>query len=264
MSRQIKELEDEIGKKLFIRSNKKIILTEEGLLLRQRAEEIVNLVNKTEAELSSTDEFITGEIYIGAGEARSLKIINKVIKKMQQKYPAVTFHIHSGNAPDILYKIDNGCIDFGILTDHPKILDYNYEKLPCTHQWGVLMRKEDLLAKKTEITLEDLKEKPLIVSKEIENNRDLIRWFDNDLENCNIIASYNLLFNASLMVEDEIGYAICFDHLIDTSCESLLCYRPLAPRLEVSSYVIWKKYEVLNKASKCFLEILEDVMNEHK
>ena len=148
LSRQIKELEDELGKTLFVRSNKKITLTEEGMILRQRAEEIVNLVDKTELEIMSTDSHLKGEIYIGSGESHALKIITKAIKKIQAQYPDIQFHIHSGNAPDVIEKLDNGLIDFALLTPNAKINDYNHMLLPLSHHWGVLMLKDDPLAQK--------------------------------------------------------------------------------------------------------------------
>lgn len=172
LSRQIKELEDELGKTLFVRSHKKITLTEEGMILRQRAEEIVNLVDKTELEIMSTDSHLKGEIYIGSGESHALKIITKAIKKIQAQYPDIQFHIHSGNAPDVIEKLDNGLIDFALLTPNSKINDYNHMLLPLSHHWGVLMLKDDPLAQKESIIFEDLRDKPLIVSKELQQISD--------------------------------------------------------------------------------------------
>ena len=146
LSRQMKDLEDEIGKQLFIRSNKKITLTDEGILLRQRAEEIVSLINKTEQELITMDSVLSGNIYIGSGECQTLRIITNAMKKMQKLHPGVKFNIHSGNGPDIIEKIDNGLIDFGMITKHPKISNYNHLEMPIRHHWGVLMLKDDPLA----------------------------------------------------------------------------------------------------------------------
>lgn len=262
LSRQIKELEDELGKQLFIRSNKKITLTDEGILLRQRAEEILNLVNKTELEIASSNSVITGEIYIGSGEARALKVITQSIKKIQSLYPEVTFHIHSGNAPDVIEKLDNGLIDFALLTPHPKISEYNHLLLPFVHTWGILMPKDDPLAHKESITLEDIKDKPLIVSKEIDQLPELVEWLNNDLEHLHIISTYSLLYNASLMVEDGLGYVICFDQLINTSGHSPLCFRPLSPKITIPYFFIWKKYQIPTKASKYFLDIVQETVHE--
>lgn len=262
LSRQIKDLEDELGKQLFIRSNKKISLTEDGLLLRQRAEEIVNLVNKTELEMMTSDSLLSGEIYIGSGECQALKIITKSMKKMQLSYPTVKFDIHSGNAPDVIDRIDNGLIDFGLITFHPKVTEYDHIMMPIKHHWGLLMRKDDPLATKTQITYEDITDKPLIVSKEINNDSQLTEWFKNNISHLNIFSTYTLLYNATLMVEDNLGYAVCLDKLINTAGDSQLCFRPLSPYLEVTYYFIWKKYNILSKASKQFLNIIQEVVNE--
>lgn len=262
LSRQIKELEDELGKQLFIRSNKKITLTEEGILLRQRAEEIINLVNKTEQEIMSSDSALSGMVYIGSGESHTLKVITKSIKKMQNKYPDVKFNIHSGNADDVIEKLDNGIVDFALLTDHPKLSEYNHLLLPMSHQWGVLMLRNDELAKKESITFDDIKNKPLIVSKEISRLSPLVEWFHNDLSHLDIVSYYSLLYNATLMVEDGLGYAICFDKLINTSGDSLLTFRPLEPMLKVPYHFIWKKYHVLTKTSQYFLNLVQETIQE--
>lgn len=264
LSRQIKDLEDELGKQLFIRSNKKISLTEDGLFFRQRAEEIVNLVNKTELEMISSDSLLSGEIYIGSGECHALRIITKSMKKMQSSFPAVKFDIHSGNAPDVIDKIDSGLIDFGLITYHPKVSEYNHIIMPIKHQWGLLIRKDDPLAKQEQISYKDIADKPLIVSKEINEDTQLTDWFKNNIEHLNIISTYSLLYNATLMVEDGLGYAICLDKLANTSDDSQLCFRPLSPCLEVNYYFIWKKYNILSKASKHFLNIVQELSNEYK
>lgn len=262
LSRQIKELEDELGKQLFIRSNKKIALTEEGMLLRQRAEEIINLVDKTEHEIMSSNSSLTGIVYIGSGESHTLKVVTQSIKKMQSKYPEVKFNIHSGNADDVIEKLDNGLIDFALLTDHPKLSEYNHLLLPISHQWGVLMLRDDKLAQKECITFHDIKDKPLIVSKEIYRLSPLVEWFENDLEHLHIISYYSLLYNATLMVEDGLGYAICFDKLINTTGDSSLVFRPLEPMLNVPYHFIWKKYHILTKASQYFLNLVQETIQE--
>lgn len=262
LSRQIKDLEDELGKKLFVRSNKKITLTDEGILLRQRAEEIVSLVHKTEKEITSSDSSITGNIYIGAGESQSLKVITKTMKKMQSRYTNVKFNIHSGNGDDVIDKLDNGLIDFALITEHPKLSEYHHLLLPISHQWGVLMRKDDELSNKESITFEDIKNQPLIVSKEFQRLNDLVQWLHNDIDNLNIVSSYTLLYNASLMVEEGLGYAICFDQLINTTGDSLLTYKPFKPEVRVQNYFIWKKYQILTKASQCFLDLVQETIEE--
>lgn len=262
LSRQIKELEDELGKQLFMRSNKKIVLTQEGRLLRQRAEELVSLANKTKQEIMLSDESMMGTIYIGAGESHTLKIVTKAMKKMKICYPHVQFHIYSGNSDEVIEKLDNGLVDFALLTDHPKIAKYNHLRMPLCPRWGVLLPRDDDLAKKETITFQDIQDKPLIVTKELPHLSQLVEWFHNDIDHLNIVSSYTLLYNASLMVEDRLGYAVCFDKIINTSGDSLLTFRPLEPLLEVPHYFIWKKYQILPKISECFLQIIQETIKE--
>lgn len=262
LSRQIKELEDELGKQLFVRSNKKITLTQEGMLLRQRAEEIISLADKTKQEIMLADETMAGTVYIGAGESHTLKIVTKAMKRIKVCYPHIQFHIYSGNSDDVIDKLDNGLIDFALLTDHPQISKYNHLRMPLCPHWGILLPKNDELAQKETITFQDIKDKPLILSKELPYLSQLIEWFHNDIESLNIISSYTLLYNASLMVEDGLGYAICFDQLINTSGDSLLTFRPLEPLLEVPHYFIWKKYQILPKASECFLKVIQETIED--
>lgn len=261
LSRQLKELEEEIGKTLFIRGNKKIELTKEGVLLRQRAEEIVSLVDKTTKELTIDDDIVAGDIFIGAGEARALKIIIKAMKRLNDLYPDVHFHIYSGNGPDIIDKTENGIIDFGILTEQPKVNDYNHLAIPNCHKWGILLRKDDPLAKKETIELSDIKDKKLIVTEELFENSKLSEWFNNDLEHLQIVSTYTLLYNAALMVEENVGYALCYDKLINTTGDSVYCFRPLTPKIRVAYYFIWKKYKILNKQSKLLLDLVKEEIN---
>lgn len=258
LSRQLKELEEEIGKTLFIRGNKKIELTKEGVLLRQRAEEIVSLVDKTTKELTIDDDIVAGDIFIGAGEARTLKIIIKAMKRLNDLYPDVHFRIYSGNGPDIIDKTENGIIDFGILTEQPKVNEYNHLAIPNCHKWGILLRKDDPLAKKETIELSDIKDKKLIVTEELFENSKLSEWFNNDLEHLQIVSTYTLLYNAALMVEENVGYALCYDKLINTTGDSVYCFRPLTPKIRVAYYIIWKKYKILNKQSKLLLDLIKE------
>lgn len=262
LSRQMKDLEEEFDKQLFIRGNRKITLTEDGILLRNRAEEIISLVEKTEMEMLTSDSILTGDIYIGWGESYATKIITKSIQKMRKEHPHVKFHFHSGNAQDITDKIDKGLIDFGLLAEYPKISQYNHITLPIYHNWGVLMRKDSPLAGLDKITFEDIKDKPLILSEEVNSNQ-LFEWLGGDLNKLNIVSSYNLLYNSSLMVEDNLGYAICFDKLINTSGDSTLCFRPLEPALKAPYSFIWKNYQIFSKASKYFLTTVQETINEY-
>lgn len=263
LSRQMKELEEELGKQLFIRGNRKITLTEDGMLLRQRAEEIINLVEKTESEIMVSDTSISGDIYIGSGETKGISLIAKVVNKCQKEYPNIKFHFYSGNAQDVSDRIEKGLIDFGILIEPADVSKYDFIKLPTYDTWGVLMRKDSPLASKDFIKAEDLKTIPLICSDQTMVKNEISGWMNHDFDKLNIVAGYNLIYNASLLVEEGVGYALCLDKLINTTGDSNLCFKPLEPRLEVGITLVWKKYQILSRAAEYFLKILHKEFENH-
>jgi len=261
LSTQLKKMEEELGKQLLIRGTKgsrKVTLTEEGMILRQRAEEILNLVKKAENEVMLSDSVIAGDIYIGAGETDAVRFIAKAAKTLQKEYPDIHYHVASGNADFVKEQLDKGLIDFGIIFGPVDESKYDYLKMPYKDTWGVLMRHDSPLAHKEAISPEDLWDKPLITSKqESRNNNSLLTtWLRRDFSELNIVATYNLLFNASLMVEESLGYALCFDKIINT-CGSPLCFRPLSPKIEAEMSIIWKKYQIFSKAADKFLTQLQ-------
>ena len=262
LSTQIKAMEEELGKQLLIRGTKgsrKVTLTDEGMILRKRAEEILNLVRKTEREISLSDQIIVGDVYIGAGETDAVRFIAKAAKELYKSYPGIHYHITSGNAEFVLDQLDKGLIDFGIVfgcVDHSK---YNLIPLPYKDIWGVLMRKDSPLAIKETISPKDLWDKPLIISRQENNNEALSIWIERELSELEIVATYNLLFNASLMVEENLGYAIGFDKIINTSGNSNLCFRPLSPKREESMSIVWKKYQIFSKASEKFMQEIKEL-----
>lgn len=255
LSRQIKNMEKELGKQLLIRGNRRITLTEEGMILCKRAEEIMELVKKTESEITLSDESIAGDIYIGAGESNSVGYIAKVANALRREYPLVHFHIESGDAQTVYEQLDKGLIDFGLLFGNIDLTKYNSISLPTKDNWGVLMPKDSELAKKDVITPNDLIKEPLIVSRQGITRGELQNWFKLPEEKLNVVATYNLLYNASLLVEEGVGYALCLDKIINTSnCN--LCFKPLYPKLEVSMSIVWKKHQVFSKASNKFLDLI--------
>lgn len=264
LSRQLMDMENELGKQLFIRGNRRISLTEEGLFLRKRAEEIVDLVEKTEAEITSSEEIISGDIYIGAGETDVMRLIARVAKKLQEDYPDIRYHIFSGNAEDVTEKLDKGLLDFGLLIEPTDTTKYESIKLPATDTWGVLMRKDSPLAKKDMITAKDLWELPLLCSKQIFENYPniLSKWLKKGADDLHIVATYNLLYNASVMVEEGFGYALCLDKIVKTFDNDPLCFRPLHPILEVNLDIVWKKYQIFSKAAELFLKQLHEAFDE--
>lgn len=258
LSRQLIELEEELGKKLFIRGSRKISLTDEGLLLYKRAEEITELIDKTKFEIIGSDDIIDGNIYIGAGESESIRFLAQTIKELQIEHPNIKCHLFSGNADQIMEKIDKGLLDFGVVIGPTNIEKYDYITLPTKDLWGVLMKKDSPLAKYDSIKSQQLKDIPLLCSKQSMVEENIINWIEEKNLTLNIIGTYNLLYNAAIMVEEEIGYALCLDKIINTIGNNTLCFRPLNPKLEVQLNIIWKKSQVFSKISKKFLEKLEN------
>ena len=262
LSRQMKGLEEQLGKQLFIRGNRKINLTEEGILLRQRAEEIISLVEKTESEIMYSDTTISGDIYIGSGETEGMRILAKVIDTCHKEYPKIKFHLYSGNSQDVVEKIENGLIDFGVLIEPADISKYDFIKIPVKDKWGVSMRKDSPIASLKSITADTLKKLPLICSSQEIVKNEISGWLNDDYNKLNIVATYNLIYNASLLVEEGSGYALGLDKLINTSGNSKLCFIPLEPKLEVGLTLIWKKYHLFSKAASYFLNQLRKEINK--
>lgn len=258
LSRQLKDLEDELGKTLLIRGSKKVTLTEDGMLLRKRAEEMIDLMEKTRAELTSSSENINGEIYIGGGETDAVSLFAQIAGKLQAKYPLIHYHIYSGDAGIVMEKLDKGLIDFGLLVEPVDVSGYDYMRLPVRDIWGVLMRKDSPLAEQDVIRAEDLWDKPLIMPRQTSADGDMSVWLKRDISKLNVVMTYDLIFNASLFVKNGIGYAIALDKIINTTGDSELCFRPLYPALEAGLCIAWKKYQVFSRASKEFLRLLKN------
>ncbi|QWI17288.1 LysR family transcriptional regulator [Bacillus wiedmannii] len=261
LSRQLKDLEMELGTNLFIRGNRKISLTEEGKYLFKKAKEIVDLADKTEANLKDSKEMISGEVYIGAGETEAMHLIAKTLKVLIKDYPNIRFHLYSGNADDIKSRLDSGLLDFGVVIEPTDKQKYEYAQLPAKDTWGVLMCKDSPLSDKQVISPVDLIDKPLFISRQSTVSNELTGWFGQSIDNLNIVATYNLLYNAALMVEEGIGYALCIDKIINTSGNSKLCFKPLQPKLEANLNIIWKKNQVFSNAAHAFINQLRNSMN---
>lgn len=262
LSRQIHDLEDELGQQLLIRGSHRVTLTGQGVLFRKRAEEIIAMVDKTEEEFSSMENLVSGDIYIGGGETQAVRLIAKIIKELREEYPGIHYHLHSGNAQDVTDRLDKGLLDFGILIQPADISKYDFINLPSKDIWGVLMRKDCPLAKKKFIQKEDLIDLPLICSRQVisenRSSNSFAEWFGKDYDKLNIVTTYNLVYNAAIMVEEGVGCAVTLDKLANTSQSSRLCFRPLNPRLESGLNVIWKKYQVFSPAAQLFLNGLKE------
>lgn len=264
LSTQLKALEEELGKQLLIRGTKgsrKVVLTEEGMILRKRAEEILSLVQKAEEEITRPDETIVGDVVIGAGETDTVRLLAQTAQKLKQQYPGIHYHISSGNAEYVLEYLDKGLIDFGLLFREPDRKKYEVLPLPAADTWGVLMRRDAPLARKEVITPEDLWDLPLIISHQKGDDQRLAQWMRREIAALNVVATYNLVFNASLLVDEGLGYALCFDKLIHTEGTNL-CFRPFSPKLEVPAYIVWKKYQIFSKAADRFLQSVLELLSE--
>ncbi len=262
LSTQIKNMEEELGKQLLIRGTKgsrKITLTEEGMLLKKRAEEILELVRKTESEITLSDSIIMGDIYIGTGETDAIRLLAKAAKELQNTYPGIHYHISSGNAEFVVEQLDKGLIDFGIVFGQVDQTRYNSLKMPTKDIWGVLMRRDSALAQKETIAPEDLWDKPLIISHQRNQGKELSAWMKRDISKLNVVATYNLLFNASLLADEGLGYAIGFDKIINITENSSLCFRPLQPNIEIEMSLVWKKYQIFTKAAEQFIKKIEEM-----
>lgn len=256
LSRQIAELEEEIGKKLFVRGTRKLTLTEDGLLLKERAQEMITLKEKTKMELMSNESNIFGDVYIGGGETIGMNIIAKVIKQVQSKHPNIKFHLFSGNADSVIEKIEKGLMDFGVLVHSKGTEQYVNIDLPIKDSFGILMRKDDELANKEFVTLDDIIDKPLIISSQGNTTKTIINNYKFEELKDKSVASYNLIYNASLLVKEGVGYCFSLNNLVNTEGTNLV-FKPLVPKVEVELTLIYKKYQTFSKAANYFLEELK-------
>lgn len=220
------------------------------------------MVDKTEAEFSSMENTISGDIYIGGGETHTLHRIAEIIKELRQSYPGIRVHLYSGNEEQVTERLDKGLLDFGILIQPADISKYNYINLPEKDNWGVLMRRDSPLAAKEAVEKSDLLGLPLICSQQAisphQTGNEFSDWFGEDFGKLDIVTTFNLVYNAAVMVAAGVGYAVTLDKLADTSADSALCFRPLTPRLDSGLNVIWKKYQMFSPAAELFLERMKE------
>ncbi len=256
LSRQMKNLENEIGKPLFERGSRKITLTETGKLLKKRAEELFELYDRTESELKAPLDKVSGEVKIGGGESRAFTLIARAICAVQQQYPSVRFDIYSGDSEAVGDKLDKGLIDFGVFIEPTNISRYDSLKLPVRDRWGVIMRKDCPLAQKDGVTADDLKGLPLIRSRHSLADDEISQKLGG---NKNIVTTYNLLYNASLLAESGVGYAVSIDGLINTE-GSELCFRPFVPEIKSDLNLAWKKYRMFSPAAEVFLNEIKKLI----
>lgn len=255
LSKQLKELEGELGKKLFVRGNYSVRLTDEGMLLRKRAEDILDMVGKTEEEFKALGEITGGDVRIGCAESDGMKYLAQRVKSLQERYPRFRLHLYSGNTEDVEERLDRGLLDFAVLAQEVDLSKYNYLEMPDADTWGVVMRKDSPLAKKEAVRMKDLLHLPLICSRQ-GITEDYPKWFGEKVDTLNIVATFNLAYNAGILVREGMGYLITFDKLVNTGPESDLCFRPLVPLLETKLYFVWKKYQVFTPIAELLLDDL--------
>jgi len=253
LSKQLKDLEEELGQRLFVRTNYCIRLTDAGMLLRKRAEDILDMVDKTTEEFRMLDEDISGDIHIGCAESDGIKYLARCLNVLRQNYPRIRYHLHSGSTEDISGRLDSGLFDFGFLVEPPNLSKYNYLEVPGANVWGIVMRKDSLLAQRERICIDDLVGLDLLCSSQAMKT-DIPRWCGEKADMLNLSGTVNLAYNGSVFVKEGAGYMLSFDKLTDTSADSELCFRPLFPPLETKMYVVWKKYQLFSPASELLLE----------
>lgn len=257
LSKSLKSLEDELGKKLFVRHSFHIELTEEGVLLRKRAEDLVSMADKIQTEFLSLDDVLGGEIYLGLAESYQIRYLAAEIKTLKNTYPDLRYHITSGDTEQVTEKLDKGVIDFAVLAEEPNAEKYHYLTFPKADVWGVVMPKDCPLAGKPSISADDLAGLPLFCSEQ-GWSKDIAKWCGNEIDKLHLEGSFRLSYNGSLFVREGLGYLLTFEHLIDTSPDSNLAFRPLTPKLETKLYLIWKKYQVFTPIAEKLLEKLKE------
>lgn len=258
LSKQIKDLEEEIGKPLFIRGSKIVQLTGAGLFLKQRAEDILELSNRTLTELKADEAEITGEINVVCGEIEGVSFVAQAIKKMNRRYPKVKFNMTTGDEETVRYQLDKGIADFGMFVDLTVLPNYECISVPIASPWGVMTWKGNRLAKKKFATPKDLLNMPLILSRQMRNNNTLATWLGYSTDKLNVVGTNDMLYNASKLAEAEVASVITIDGIINTR-GTKLCFVPFKPLFPIKVAVAWKKNRIATKACEKFLEILREM-----
>lgn len=256
LSKQMKYLEYELGKKLFKRGSSGLTLTDEGMLLRKRAEDILDMVEKTENEFKTLDMITGGDVRIGCAESYLIKHLAHSTKRLKEKYPMLKYHLYSGDTEIVAEKLDNGLLDFAVIVEPPDLSKYNYIEIPGADVWGLLMRKDSFLAKKESISVDDLSNLELICSRQA-LKVDIPRWCGEKADYLNIVGTVNLTYNGSVFVKEGSCYMLTFDKLANTGSDSQLCFRPLTPTLKTKMYVIWKKYQIFTPIAQLLIDELK-------
>lgn len=260
MSRQIKDLEWELGEKLFERTNYSIRLTPAGELLRERAEDILSMTDKTVDDFRALKENeVVGDVAIACAESKNISFLAKCINQLKVSCPGIRFHLYAGDSERVLEKLDKGLFDFAVIVENVDLKKYNCLTVHAVDSWGLVMRRDSELSNRDYIEPEDLIGKPVMVSRQA-LEADIPRWLGDNTEKLNVIATLDLSYNGSVLVREGCGYLLTFDGLVNTSSDSILCFKPLMPELTTSMYVVWRKHQRFTKAGEVFLNTLRGVL----
>lgn len=264
LTRQIQSMEKEVGQQLFVRGGKKIRLTEAGLLLKKRAEEILALYEKTESELIHPQQSVSGNVYLGGGESHAMQLLLDIANEMRTQYPNIKLHIYSGDISDVCERLDKGLIDFGLVIQPADLTKYESIRLPALERWGLLMNRNHPLAHKETISPQDLVGVSVFQSRHTLPKSALTEWYKDVADRIDFIGTYNLIYNAALAARSGYGCVLTLDKLVNTSGESELCFRPLDPPLTAHLDVVWKKYQIFSQAATIFLRCLQEKFSSCK
>lgn len=260
LSRQMKELEDEIGACLMIRGKRAVKLTDEGYLFKQQAENIVGLTDELKHTFSDQKDIVCGTIKIGLTEAMGSRVAAAYMKKFQGKYPRVLFDLYNGMADNIKEMVEHGDLDLGLVLDPVDISKFEYIKLPKNERWGILVRKDHALAKKEVITVDDIRKYALLMPKREKALSHILNWMKCEEKDLQIQAYYNLLSNAALLVEAGMGCAVCLEGALSVHASPDICFRQVMPEHMTGSVILWKRNHRLFRAASLFIRMIR----EHK
>lgn len=260
LSKQLMELEQELGKTLLIRGKRKVTLTEDGVRLRKRAEEIVNLMEKTQREITSDPQSISGEVSIGGKPTHT--ILNAATA-LRNRYADIQFHFFNSDAATLIEQLDHGGLDFAILLPPVDIQKYESICLPDVSQWGLLMESSSPLASAPHITREQLASVPLIVNQRTRLQREIALWAETEPEQLNIAATYNVLHGDPVaLAKSGLGYVLAPREPLAAEPDNSCCFKPLRPPLELHYTLAWKRYSAFSRAAEAFLETVRSLAAE--
>ena len=257
LSKQLKSLEEELGKTLFLRHAFRIELTEEGQLLRRRAEDLVDMADKITNEFSAMDDVTGGELYFGLAESYQISFLAQEIKRFKRKYPNLHYHITSGGTEQVIERLDKGLLDFAVIVETPDYKKYDVLEFPETDKWGAVVPKTHPLASKKAVCVDDLIGLPLFVSEQ-SWNADIPRWAGSKMDSLNPEGFFQLAYNGAIFAKEGLGVLLTLDHLVNTSSESALAFIPFHPPLENKMYLVWKKHQVFSPIAEKFLAEIKD------